>query len=69
MPLTTGMGQGQFEPELPTFKMTDAECAERLLNRVARSTANHLDNGDIGAAKTLLPVYRWLAGVAGEDEG
>ena len=28
MPLTTGMGQGQFEPELPTFKMTDAECAE-----------------------------------------
>lgn len=50
-------------------KMTDAECAERLLNRVARSTANHLDNGDMDAAKTLLPVYRWLAGVAGEDAG
>ena len=72
MTLTAGMGTvlpAELEP-LPQgpFTFSDAEAAERLLNRVSRDIAAVLDANDKDYADDLIPIYRWLVAVIADDK-
>lgn len=68
MPLAEGMG-GSLPPLKTELFATDAQAAERLLNRLARQFA---DSYDAGAYKEelddLMSAYSWLKEIASESK-
>ena len=71
MTLAAGMGTAvpselDSLPKGP-FTFSDADAAERLLNRVARDIAEVLDANDKDYADDLMPIYRWLGAVIADD--
>lgn len=59
------MQVSSFPTQTPVF--TDQEAAKRLRDRIAREIAGMCRDGNTGLIETVLPAYKWLSDLAGDE--